>query len=69
MDDESGLLLNTTHEYKDSKASDFVDWKSIKNKYEDIFVAELPDEPPSAEEKESTKFGLAKDFLHTKGTS
>ena len=46
-DDEVELLLNVSNEYKVSKASESVDWESVKSKYSDIydlFVAALPDD-------------------------
>ena len=46
-DDKVELLLNVSNEYKVSKASESVDWESVKSKYSDIydlFVAALPDD-------------------------
>ena len=46
-DDEVELLLNVSNEYKVSKASESVDWESVKSKYSDIydlFVAALPND-------------------------
>lgn len=46
-DDEAELLLNIVNDYKVAKATDSIDWESVKSKYKDIhelFISALPTE-------------------------
>ena len=58
-DDEVQLLLETTRDFKAKKAYVGVDWKSIKDNYQNIretFVLNLPKQAGSEECAHSTDF-------------
>lgn len=68
-DDEAELLLNVANEYKVVKASESVDWESIKSKYEDIterFIAALPNEPVSQKDYPHSKDSITKQIVSSK---
>ncbi|XP_059183201.1 uncharacterized protein LOC131962245 [Centropristis striata] len=59
-DDEVELLLKVTHEYKEAKAAENVDWESLPSKYVDIFE-EYRKHYPSPEEA----MGMENEYPHT----
>ena len=63
-DDEVEVLLNITNEYKIKKATDSINWESVKSKYSDIL--ELLKDALSDDEETQEKDISSKDFPRKK---